>query len=188
MDYSKIMAELEGASLFDMYRLSVAINKELDDPNRIEQIKRMINKGDVITYFESSQNRLVQAKVLGIKRTRVHVEDLHDMKKWTIPFHMINIEDVSTDITHPTKPKGMNRNELKIGDFVGFRSKHNKNVRGQVIRLNSKTVSLFVEPDEKWRVSYSMLYPIVDGETAQERKFIEGVVIERQSELFDERE
>ena len=182
MDYSNIMAELEGASLFDLYRLSVAIGKELDDPNRIAQIKAMINEGDVITYFEDSQNKLVQAKVLEIKRTRVLVQNLHDMKKWNIPFYMVNIEDVDTDITHPTKPKGMNRNELKIGDFVGFRSKHNKNVRGQVMRLNPKTVTLFVEPDEKWRVSYSMLYPIVDGQTAQERKFIEGVVIERSEE------
>lgn len=42
-----------------------------------------------------------------------------------------------------------------------------------------KTVTVFVEPNQKWRVSYSMLYPIIDGEKAHEQKFIEGVVIER---------
>lgn len=188
MDYSRIMTELEDASLFDLYRLSVAINKELDDSNRVEQIKRMINEGDIITYFEDTQNRLVQAEVLEIKRTRVLVKNMHDMKKWNIPFYMVNIEDVATDITHPTKPKGMNRNEIKIGDIVGFRSKYNKNVRGKVMRINPKTVSLFVEPDQKWRVSYSMLYPIVDGEMAQEHKFIEGVVIERSPKLFEDME
>ncbi len=179
MDYSTVMSELDDASLFDLYRLNVAIRKELDDPRRIEEVKRMIKEGDIISYFEDSKNRLIQAEVIELKRTRVLVRNKHDMKRWTIPFYMVNVEDVATDITHPTTTKGMNRNEIRIGDLAGFRSKSNKNVRGKVMRINPKTVTLFVEPNQKWRVSYSMLYPIIDGEKAHEQKFIEGVVIER---------
>jgi len=179
MDYSTVMSELDDASLFDLYRLNVAIRKELDDPRRIEEVKRMIKEGDIISYFEDSENRLIQAEVIELKRTRVLVKNKHDMRRWTIPFYMVNVEDVATDITHPTTTKGMNRNEIRIGDLVGFRSKSNKNVRGKVMRINPKTVTLFVEPNQKWRVSYSMLYPIIDGEKAHEQKFIEGVVIER---------
>jgi len=179
MDYSTVMSELDDASLFDLYRLDVAIRKELDDARRIEEVKRMIKEGDIISYFEGSENRLIQAEVIELKRTRVLVRNKHDMKRWTIPFYMVNVEDAATDITHPTTTKGMNRNEIRIGDLVGFRSKSNKNVRGKVIRINPKTVTLFVEPNQKWRVSYSMLYPIIDGEKAHKQKFIEGVVIER---------
>jgi len=179
MDYSTVMSELDDASLFDLYRLNVAIRKELDDPRRIEEVKRKIKEGDIISYFEDSENRLIQAEVIELKRTRVLVRNKHDMKRWTIPFYTVNVEDVATDITHPTTTKGMNRNEIRIGDLVGFRSKSNKNVRGKVMRINPKTVTLFVEPNQKWRVSYSMLYPIIDGEKAHEQKFIEGVVIER---------
>lgn len=179
MDYSTVMSELDDASLFDLYRLNVAIRKELDDPRRIEEVKRMIKEGDIISYFEDSENRLIQAEVIELKRTRVLVRNKHDMKRWTIPFYMVNVEDVATDITHPTTTKGMNRNEIRIGDLVGFRSKSNKNVRGKVMRINPKTVTVFVEPNQKWRVSYSMLYPIIDGEKARKQKFIEGVVIER---------
>jgi len=179
MDYSTVMSELDDASLFDLYRLNVAIRKELDDPRRIEEVKRMIKEGDIISYFEDSENRLIQAEVIELKRTRVLVRNKHNMKRWTIPFYMVNVEDVATDITHPTTTKGMNRNEIRIGDLVGFRSKSNKNVRGKVMRINPKTVTLFVEPNQKWRVSYSILYPIIDGEKAHEQKFIEGVVIER---------
>ncbi len=178
MDYSKIMTELDNASLFDLYRLSAAINKELDNPNRIEAIKRIINVGDVISYFEDDKNRLTQAEVLEKRRTRVLVKNMDDMKKWSIPFYMINIDDVDTDIIPPASTKGMDRNEIKIGDIVGFRDKSNQNVRGRVLRLNSKTVSIFVEPNVKWRVSYSMLHPIVDGETTHEQLFIEGIVVE----------
>ena len=178
MDYSKVMSELDDASLFDLYRLNVAIRKEFNDPKRIEAVKRMIKEGDIISYFEDSENRLIQAEVMEFKRSRVLVKNKHDMKLWSIPFYMINVEDVVTDITHPTTTKGMNRNEIRIGDLVGFRNKSNKDVRGEVIRINPKTVSIFVEPNQKWRVSYSMLYPIIDGEKAHEHKFIEGVVVE----------
>jgi len=180
MDYSRVMSELDDASLFDLYRLNAAISKELDDPKRIEEVKRLIKEGDTISYFDKSENRLIQADVIEFKRTRVLVKNKHDMKRWNIPFYMVNVEDVATDITYPTTTKGMNRNEIRIGDLVGFRSKSNKNVRGKVMRMNPKTVTVFVEPNQKWRVSYSMLYPIIDGEKADEHKFIEGVVIERE--------
>ena len=180
MDYSKVMGELDDASLFDLYRLSAAIRKELDNSKRIEEVKRVIKEGDIITYFEDSENRLIQGEVIELKRTRVLVRNKHDMKLWNIPFYMVNVEDVATDITYPTTTKGMNRNEMRIGDLVGFRSKSNKNVRGKVVRINPKTVTVFVEPNQKWRVPYSMLYSIIDGEKGHGQKFIEGVVIERE--------
>ncbi|MCF7956628.1 MAG: hypothetical protein K9M75_12565 [Phycisphaerae bacterium] len=174
MDFSRIISELENATSFELYRLSVAINKELENPIRIEKAKSLIKKGDIISYFESSENRLIEAKVLEIKRTQLHVRNKHDMKLWIIPFHMVNIEDIDADITYPTKAVGMNKNELKVGDIVGYRSQSQKNVRGRIIRINPKTVTLFVEPNQQWRVPYSMLYPIVDGEKAHEQKFIES--------------
>ena len=97
MDYSRIMSELDKASLFDLYRLNVAICRELENPKRIEEVKRMIRKGDTISYFEGSENRLVPAEVIEVKRTRVLVRNKQDMKQWSIPFHMLNIEVVLTD-------------------------------------------------------------------------------------------
>ena len=59
MDYSKFMNELSNASLFDLYRLRVAISKELESPKRINKVKKRIQKGDVISYFEENENRLI---------------------------------------------------------------------------------------------------------------------------------
>jgi hypothetical protein len=92
---------------------------------------------------------------------------------------MLNVEKVAAEITYSTSPKGMTKNEIRIGDQVGFRSKSNQNVHGKVLRLNPRTVTVFVEPNEQWRVSYSVLYPIIDGEKACGHRFIEGVVVER---------
>ena len=60
--------------------------------------------------------------------------------------------------------------------------KVNNNLRGKVIRINPKTATLFVEPNQKWRASYSMLFPIIDGQKVNERRFIEGVIAESDSD------
>lgn len=178
MDYSKFMSDLDGASLFDLYRLNAAICKEMENPKRIEEVKKLMKHGDIISYFEGSENRVIQAEVIELKRTRVLVKNRHDIKRWNIPFYMVNIDEVATDIQYSTATKGMHRNEIRIGDLVGYRSQSNKNVCGKVIRLNPKTVTVFIEPNQEWRVPYSILYPIIDVEKAQERKFIEGEIVE----------
>jgi len=178
MDYSRITKELDDASLFEVYRLREAITKELDNPERIAKIKQKIKEGDTIRYFVSEENRLVEAEVLELKRTRLLVRNKNDMKQWDIPFYMVNVEDIPVDIVRPEKPGGINRHEIRVGDFVGFRGKANNNLRGRVIRINPKTVTLFVEPSQKWRVPYSMLHPIIDGQKAHEQTYIEGFVAE----------
>ena len=40
MNYTNILQELEEASLFDLYRLSVAIEDELNNPQRIAKVKQ----------------------------------------------------------------------------------------------------------------------------------------------------
>lgn len=171
------MTELDNASLFDLYRLQSAISRELDNPECIKKIKRLIKIGDTIRYFVSEENRLIEAEVLEIKRTRVSVQNKHDLKRWTIPYYMINVEDIPVDICRMDKAAGIDRNEICIGDIVGFKDRANNNRRGKVIRINTKTVTLFVEPNQRWRVSYSILHPIIDGQKAHQQHFIEGVVV-----------
>ena len=178
MDFSAMMIELENASLFDLYRLQSAIGRELDNPERIQKIKRLIKVGDTIRYFVSEENRLIEAEVLEIKRTRVAVQNKDDRKRWNIPFYMINVDDIPVDICRQNQVTGMDRHEIRIGDMVGFKDRDNNNRRGKVIRINPKTVTLFVEPNQKWRISYSMLHPIIDSHKAHQPHFIEGVVVE----------
>lgn len=179
MDFTAIIAELENASLFDLYRLQSAISRELDNPERIQKVRRLIKVGGTIRYFFSEENRLIEAKVLEIKRTRVSVQNKEDLKRWTIPFYMINIDDIPVDISRRDVSAGMDRHEIRVGDMVGFTDRDNNNRRGKVVRLNPKTITLHVEPNQQWRVSYSMLHPIIDGQKTHQQRFIEGMVVER---------
>lgn len=135
MDYSKIMEELKDASLFEMYRLRGAINQHLEDPKRISEIRRHLRIGQIINYFDSTENRAVEAEIIKLKRTRLLVENIHDKQQWDIPFYWVNIDRVNTDIRTSSVSRGVDKMELKVGDTVGFQDKQNNDVYGEVIRL-----------------------------------------------------
>ena len=94
MDYSRIIDELNNASLFELFRLSSAIDDQLTDPKRIRQVKD--RKG----------------------------------------------------------------NELY----------------GEVNKLNRKTAGVRVG-STNWRVTYSLLRPVIDGEVGKEGFLLEGVIV-----------
>jgi hypothetical protein len=163
MDISAVYEALEEASLFELYRLQTAIGLRLDDPKKIHEIKRRLRPGQKVTYFSDDENRLIVAEVIEIRRTRLSVRDLHDGKKWNLPFYYINIDDVDTELRATSPKEGIPKSHLKIGDQVGFRDRENNRVVGQVIRLNQKTASILVNGTGKWRVAYALLYPVIDG-------------------------
>jgi len=86
MNYSEILEELNNASLFELYRLEQAIRRSLDDPVRIRKIKDSLEVGQDIEYFEADENRLIEARIVELKRTRALVKNRHDGKLWNIPF------------------------------------------------------------------------------------------------------
>ena len=177
MDYSKIIQELKQASSFDLYRLQAAINDQLENPQRIEAIKSRLRPGQHIAYFDSTENKLVKAQVVRLKRTRLLVENLHDKQRWGIPFYAVNLEGVDTDITLVPEA-GLDKSQLKVGDKVGFLDKHNQDVYGEVIRLNQKTATILADDRTQWRVGYRLLYLVIDGERGYSN-LIEGEIVDR---------
>ncbi len=165
MNYSAVLEALNTASLFDLYRLREAIQKQLEDPERLDAIKRQCRVGQRITWFDSAENRLVEAEILALKQTRVAVRNLVDGKRWTIPLFFINLQDVAVDIT-PSRA-GVDRNTLKVGDLVGFQDRQGHERYGKVTKLNRKTAGVEVG-DTHWRVAYELLSAIIDGESATE--------------------
>ncbi len=58
MDFSNIVKELESASLFDFYRLRAAINSEIENPGRIQKVKKHLRVGQMIDYFGQNENNI----------------------------------------------------------------------------------------------------------------------------------
>ena len=164
MNYTEILEQMNKATLFDLHRMQAAIDQELQNPKRIEVIKRNVKPGQVISYFDADLNCLVDAVVIKTMKTLCLVKNTKDGVRWKIALVSINLNDVDTDIKPSSQQSGIPKQALKVGDNVGFKNKEGLDLYGKVIRLNPKTATIEIAPKHQWRVHYSHLFPVLDGE------------------------
>ncbi|MBF0148053.1 MAG: hypothetical protein HQL84_14680 [Magnetococcales bacterium] len=179
MNYSEILHALQGASLFDLYRLRVGIDGMLDQPERLLPVRRQLHPGMEISYFSGKDNKQVDAVVEGVHRVSVHVRDKADGKKWSVPLYAVNLSGANTDI-HPRQGQTrLDKNLLKVGESVGFHDRHNRERYGKILQLNQKTASLLTNDGMRWRVAYGLLFKVMEAEGYQEPEIglIEGEII-----------
>ena len=177
MNYSEILEELNNASLFELYRLQQAIRRSLEDPARIREIKDSLKVGQEIEYFDAEENRLVEARIVELKRTRALVKNRHDGALWNIPFYHINLDHADVGISGSTGQ--LDRNSLKVGDKVAFKDRKGSELFGEVIKLNPKTAGVLVGAT-RWKVSYRLLSSIIEGELGSETNVLEGQLLARE--------
>jgi hypothetical protein len=164
MNFTDILKEMQNATSFDLFRLRCAIDLQLEDPARMATIKRQLKVGAEVEYFDPEQNRSIKARIVEVRRTRVSVLNLEDNRKWNLPFYYINLNNVDTAI-RPNIAKGLSKQEIQVGETLGFVDNDGQDTYGTVIRLNPKTVSINTA-DMKWRIPYSLLFKVLDGESA----------------------
>ena len=161
MNYADLLQLLDQASAFDLYRLRTVLDNMIDDPKRLNEVKVRLRLGMSVSYYEPSLNRIEQGVVERIKQTRALIRN-SDGRRWDVPLCAINIHDV--DITHHTNPKQtLTRNDVAIGDRVGFRDRNGREHAGVVKRLNQKTVTIDTQLGS-WRVAYPLLYKVIEHE------------------------
>ena len=68
---------------------------------------------------------------------RALVNSHHDNRRWDIPLCAFNTHQVDVNIGQPRK-QGLTKNELRIGEQVGFADNSGVEHTGEVIRLNQK--------------------------------------------------
>lgn len=179
MDYSEILHALQGASLFDMYRLRVGINKMLEMPERILPVRQRLRPGMEISYFDESLNKLVDAVVVEIRRTRLTVANKADGKQWNLSFYTVNVDGLDTDIHPRNGSNRLDRNQLKVGDMVGFFDRDNREQYAHILQLNPKTASILTKAGSRWRVAYSLLFKVMDstGRRESDPGLLEGEIV-----------
>lgn len=170
IDYEQLLGFLKDASLFEIYRLRVALDNELENPQRIAAVRSQFKEGDVVEYFDTQTNILIQAVVNQKNPRTVYLTNKHNGQKWTMPYHCLNIN--SREIVFDDNKKSLTKNSIKVGDLVGFNN-DGEEVVGRVIRINNKTASLITVDNKRWRVSYRALYRIIEGDTHRDVNVIE---------------
>jgi hypothetical protein len=164
MDYSEILQSLEKESLFDLYRLKIAINALLDQPEKLLTIRQHLSAGMEISYFCTRSNKLIDAVIEDIHRNHVCVRNKNNGQQWVLPFYTINLQHTNTDIPISPNRRKLDRNQLQVGDMISFLGRNNQEIYGRILQLNQKTVSVLVKDGSRWRVSYGLLSRILEGE------------------------
>jgi len=166
MDFTEMMTMLKNATLYDLYRIRVAIQNEMENPDRIKVLRACFAVGEPISYFNGKTNALSQAIVLQKNPKYVVVKDLGDNKNWNVPYYMINLTGKTSDIRTRGREK-LTKNHLKVGDLVGF-DYDGKQYIGIINKLNYKTVTLTTRENKLYRVSYGMLFKVLEAEQENE--------------------
>ena len=160
MNFSEVFQTLNQASAFDLYRLRGAINRPLDEPLWCQAIQSRLKVGQAVQFFCLRANRIKRGQVLELRRKELLVQDLEDDIRWKLSYAAINLDGVDVQIRQQ-KPRGLGRNEVALGDMVGFLDRDQQQRTGKIIRLNDKTVTLQCSSG-RWRVYYSQLHRVVD--------------------------
>jgi hypothetical protein len=165
MNFTETIATLNNASAFELYRLRAAIDRVLDQPGWVDAVRSQLKVGQAIQYFDPSANRSQQGQVLELRRKQAIVLDLATQKRWLISYAAINLDGADVEIRE--KPRqGLGRNEVGIGDVVGFLDRNHQQRSGWIFRLNDKTVTL-MSGTQQWRVAYGLLHRVVDASASQ---------------------
>lgn len=163
MNFSDIIKSLNNASAFDLYRMRAAIDRVLDEPRWMQSVQVRLKIGQDVQYFDPQANALRQGRVLEMRRKQAVVLDVADARRWLISYAAINLDGSDVQIRE-NKPQGLGRNEVAIGDVVGFVDRDQNQRTGKVIRLNDKTVSLQCD-GAQWRVAYAFLHRVLDADS-----------------------
>ena len=101
MDYSKIIEELKKASLFDLYRLSVAINQlfyyvNLDEvntdiigPSKMGLDKSQLKVGDIVG-FQDKQNNDVHGKIIRLNQKTATIKT-NTNTEWRVGYEWLYV-------------------------------------------------------------------------------------------------
>ena len=119
MNFSDVFKTLNQASAFDLYRLRASINRVLDEPRWLHAIQARLKVGQVVEFFDARANVLKQCQVLEMRRKELVVVTLDDATRWILPYACINLDGVDVQIREQ-KTNGLGRNEVALGDMVGF--------------------------------------------------------------------
>jgi hypothetical protein len=134
----------------------------LDDPKWLQAIQARTQVGQEVGYFDFQANALKRGKVVEMRRKQVVLLDLDEGKTWIMSYAAINLDGADVQIREH-KSVGLGRNEVAIGETVGFLDRDQQQRTGKIIRLNDKTVTLQCGSSQ-WRVAYSYLHRVVDSD------------------------
>jgi len=167
MNFSDVLKSLSSASAFDLYRMRAAIDRVLDEPRWLLAVQSRLRVGQSVEYFDCQANSLRHGQILEMRRKQLVILDQDDKRRWLISYAAINLDGADVQIREQPS-QGLGRNEVAVGDVVGFLDRSQQQRSGRIMRLNDKTVTLLCG-HQQWRVAYAFLHRIVESDVIEQK-------------------
>ncbi|MBF0295584.1 MAG: hypothetical protein HQL96_10390 [Magnetococcales bacterium] len=166
MDYADILHALQFVTPFDLYRLRIGIDALLDDPARLLPVKRRVHIGLEILFFNARENRVMTGVVEKVQRTTLDVRAKPEGTFWRIPLYAVNMAGVDAGIHAASSAEPSGKDHFKVGDAIGFHGRDNRERYGVILKINQKTATILTREGTRWRVAFSLLFKVMDGDMA----------------------
>jgi hypothetical protein len=169
--FGKVVELIDNLTAYQLYRLRAHVDIMLGDPQRLKTSAREAVSGCETEYYCVRVNRVVKAVVDKVNRTTVDVTNVEDGKRWRIELAAVNTGGAEEKVSPQCAGRQLSRHDLSVGQIVGFQDRDHQDRFGTIVRLNPKTVTVECEFGLKWRVGYSLLFPVFDVESSSEGSF-----------------
>jgi len=162
MDYRKLEQQLKSTSLFDLYNLRYLIGARLENQEALSLVRNQLQLEVQISYHDLKSNSMKYGVVKELKKKSVIVVSLDDQKAYRIPYYVINLAGEIVDLGQLVG--SFSKLDFFVNQIVGFKDKKGRDLYGKVIKLNPKSAVLVTSDNMRWRVSYGLLFKVVDSD------------------------
>ncbi len=178
MAIEDILSDLEKFTPYELSRLLVAVSSLLKNDSRLQRIRNSLKPGMHTSFFSRRENRVVPVTVKSVGKTKALLTRDDDKTSWFVPMEYINLDNLDIKTPPVTHKKGsVTKYDLKVGDTVGF-DLRGQEVFGVVKKLNPTRAKIVITSGAVWKVCYSSLFPVCEGEHGEPVHYIEGQVVD----------
>jgi len=159
MDLHELMSSLQQASDLDLLRLRTAIDHLLMQPQRILAVRRRLQLGQEVDFWNLRENRLRRGRIVQFKSDQLMIQTESPAQYWWVTYAALQLDASQTPPPEP--PPRARRSDFAPGDTVSFEGRDLIQRVGTVVRLNPKTVTVSCD-GQQWRVPFGFLRRVVD--------------------------
>ena len=153
----------------DLYHLSLTLDRLLNDPKRILEIRSRLHPGQTVRFVDhralGTELMLRSGRVIDLQDRHVVIEDQALRQRWKLPYVAIEPSEAGTgdhEVVHrPVPPAPPTREAFRVGDRVSFDDRHLQTRIGVITRVNAQTATIECD-GQRWRVSFQLLRLVRD--------------------------
>lgn len=165
MQDAVLIDALNKATSLELYQLAALVERLMTDPRRIVAIRKDLHLGQIVRFYETRHDRLLQGRIIEMRDTSLTVQGTEYRGEWKLPYAAIEPPEpgVKAPAAPPAPPSAPRptRADFSRGDKVSFTDRHLQVHLGVITRCNPKTAS--VDSDGGlWSVSYGALRRVLD--------------------------